>query len=57
LKIVSDHQSEESSRIDKLEQVIKNEIDLRVEVLKEQLDEARKGLITNVEKEFDSYRR
>ena len=43
--------------IDKMEQQIKNEIDLRIEDLKSQLDNARGGLFSQVKKGCDELRK
>ena len=42
---------------DQLEQQVKNEIDLKVEILKEQLENARQDLFAKVKREFDGLRK
>ena len=48
---------EEALFVDRLEQHVKNEIDLRVEILKEQLEKARLDLFSKVHQEFNGYRK
>ena len=47
---ISDRKSSQETKISKLKQTVKNEIDLKVDKLKEELEELRKELYKDVDR-------